>query len=429
MKNSPLLLLVSLAADVVLAWFVVRDRTSPAAISFASRVSTSVALEKNPPASLRNPGATASADARAAQRDRLSALGFSEEAVRAAIRAGLEAPRLARQRVYLAQAANATPWWQGGIVAQNFTREQVRELRGLRRAEHDELVRLFGPTGAVTAAEAEAFAFLPLEKASRLAALEHDYAALRREATEGGPGNLAPADATERIKLLGEERDRDVAALLSPEERTELELRQSVTGRNLASRFEYFDSTDAETRAIYALQKAWDDQYRPTGFSSLASQDRAARDEATKKLDADIRAALGTEPFADWQRSSGRLDFRALVDLQRRFNLPQGTFDTVVQIPTQLSAASLRVVDNPVLSVAEKKVALIKLAADTRAQVRTVLGADLGDAYLAASGRMWVDHLDRGMAYEQTPGGTSVRGIQDLPNPFAPTTVRPPPKP
>jgi len=227
-------------------------------------------------------------------------------------------------------------------------------------------------------------------------------------------------------RLLDAEHTRDLAALLSPEERFEVELRQSETGRNLSSRFEYFDATEAETRAIYALQKAWDEQFRPSTLAEMG-RDQAARGEATKKLNEDLRKALGPDRFADWQRGI-RLDHRGLIDLQRRFNLPEPTLAEAARIPVSLSVSANRLIDNVVLDAGEKKAELAKLASEARAQIRTLFGPEIGDAYLRASGQMWVDILDRGAAYTFNPGGTSVRGIPNLPSPFASTSILPPRK-
>jgi len=138
-----------------------------------------------------------------------------------------------------------------------------------------------------------------------------------------------------------------------------------------------------------------------------------------------MRNALGPDRFADWQRGN-RLDYRGLIDVQRRFNVPQPTLAEVAKIPVSLSEAANHLIDNGVLDAGEKKAGLTKLANEARTHVRTVLGAEIGDAYLRASGRMWVDILDRGAAYTFAPGGTSVRSIPDMPSPFASTSILPP---
>src|SRR6185436_13062226 len=99
---------------------------APAAVPAAAKVSAPAAAL--PSVASANEGATSLSPT--AVRDRLRTAGFSEEIVRAVVRAMIEEPRHAIVRQFYAAAAQR-PWWQG---PQNFLPEQDRQLRELTKA-------------------------------------------------------------------------------------------------------------------------------------------------------------------------------------------------------------------------------------------------------------------------------------------------------
>ena len=417
MKTSALtsvLLAVSLAANALLAWLLFHRAPEPTPSTLALNAPA------HPPSAAPAPtkattvaSARSATDSHAALRDRLLALGLPAEAVRAAIRAVIEAPRRARDRD-LRAATPPLPWWQG-LHGYRVTLEQENDLRGLRTAEREEMTRLFGRAGALTAAELEPYLFLPPDRAADLAALERDYTDLRFELAQAVPGD--PTAAADRRRILENEYTRDLAALLTPEERTALELRTSPTAQKLATRLASFDGTDAEFRAVYDLQKTFDDTFPSTGMTVVLTG-AEPRTLAETKLSEDLRAALGADRYAAWQLAQ-REDYRTLVDLQRRFVLPPATVDALTKFPLETSAASGRIAADPSLNSQQKVDALKALAQETRNQVRTTLGTNLGDAYLASGGAHWLSSLDRGGSFSFTPtGGVTTRSVTNrLPPP------------
>ncbi len=414
MKTAALtygLLALSLAANVLLGWLVF-PRTPQ-----STRITPPLAAHSPSSESAHTIAQATSAQAIASAspatlRDRLLALGFPADAVRAVVRAVIEAPRRTRDRE-LRAATPPLPWWQG-VHGYRVTPEQEAELRSLRTAEREEMTRLFGPAGALTAAELEPYLFLPAERAAQLATLERDYADLRTQLGQALPGD--PAAAAERRRVLEAEHDRDLAALLTPEERTALELRTSATAQKLATRLAYFDGTATEFRTVYDLQKTFDEKFPATGMVVVFTGNEP-RTLAEAQLHADLRTALGPNRYAAWQLAQ-REDFRALSDLQRRFSLPPAAVAAMTQLPVETSAAAGRIADDATLTPTQKIAALKTLGQDLRAQIRTTLGPTLGDAYLGSGGANWLSTLDRGGSFSFSPtGGVSSRSMLNRPAP------------
>jgi hypothetical protein len=404
MKVLPLCIVASLALNAALAWKFLQGRaaagSAPAAVTSAARP-----LPAPDPAAA-NVGSAGSNSPAAFpsdpvdQRDRLLALGFPPDVVRAAVRAAIEEPRLAKQREYYAQAAKQ-PWWRGGLVAQDITRDQQKELNALRKAERAEIARVLGPEGNLTEGDTDRYAFLDPAKAVRLATLERDYAELRRAAGEGGPVS------TERTRELKENYDRELDAFLTPEERGALAARDSSTAQNLRYRFDYFAGTEQEYQALFALQKAFDDKY--SGLRGLLTGD-AGREmgAAMQAMTKDIESTLGPDRYAAYLLAQ-RSEYRALVDLRQRFDLPAAAFDQVAKVQGEILLANEKIRADRGTPAADKLAAVAALAARARTEVRTALGPDLGEKFLAATKSSWIDQLDRGNIYgASVTGGTWV---------------------
>ncbi|MGH7957767.1 MAG: hypothetical protein ACREH8_12280 [Opitutaceae bacterium] len=69
-------------------------------------------------------------------------------------------------------------------------------------------------------------------------------------------GGVQLASDREKLRLLRAERDRDIAALLTPEEWTAYEMRTSISGNIVKSRYGDAIESEAEFQKIHALQKA-----------------------------------------------------------------------------------------------------------------------------------------------------------------------------
>lgn len=398
-------LLVSLAANLgLLAVFFWRgDPSGVAPSSPAELPPQAERVAKKPEARTGAEGASrppSSADANVTLRDRLSALGFSRDVVNAAVRRVIEEPRRARERALYAELAKA-PWWQR---RDTFTTAQDRELRALARAEREETLRVLGPGASVADEQLERYSFVDAEKAAKLVALQRDYAELRREAAEDPKAGRA--EIAERLKLLAAEHDRDLAGLLSPEERARFEERESASARNLGYRLEYFDLSDAEYRAVLAAQRDFDEKMSAASPSANNPEATRARSDAMRQMTEDVRAALGAERYAQFLQAQ-RPEYRALVELQRRFDVPPAAFQQAARVHLDISAEATRIADDSTLAREQKQALLIALAPRATEGMRAALGPALAESYLSATRNSWIDVLARGSAYSASPNGST----------------------
>lgn len=248
---------------------------------------------------------------------------------------------------------------------------------------------------------ARRFSGLPKEKAAALHRIERDYQELEQE-IHARSGNFSLPSDEEKLRLLKEEQERDIAALLTPEERSEWELRTSSTADRARSHSTRYRATEEEYRRIYALQKTFDDTFDRDPFDGAGDPDWKARQEAEKALLAGIRSIIGEERHAEAIRRQSS-DFTLAEAAVERLGLPAGAPDQVYALREPAAEASRRISADPKLTSEEKKTALVRLAAETRAKLEATLGKEASAVYLQRGGMGWLRSLDEGVPVQFDP--------------------------
>lgn len=293
-------------------------------------------------------------------------------------------------------------WWR----TQRPGYSAARELQLQNRRElSDALVAAFGEDFGLFASASDATAqldFLPPAKRDALRRITQDYDEMM--AKFSASGIQLPSDR-ERLKLLAAERDRDIAALLTPAEREAYELRTSRTAQNVRARYGDAIESEADFRKIYALQKAFDEKYAldPAG-GRIAPETIRQRAEAQRQLNDDLRAALGDAKYATLRRASDS-DLRTVDSLVSRLNLPPTTTDRVAATREAFAAESQRIGADASLPLPQRRDQIQQLAARAKTELAQQLGTEAGEAY--AQRAPWVSMLQGGMAYSTTPPANS----------------------
>lgn len=284
-------------------------------------------------------------------------------------------------------------WWRLRNTAGN------RELQLQQRRELSEaLLAAFGEDFGLSAnADSAQLAFLPAEKRDALRRITQDYEEMM--AKFGAGGVQLPSDR-ERLKLLRAERDRDIAALLTPEERAAYELRTSPTANAVRARFGDGLETEEDYRKVYALQKAFDDAFPLDASGRLSGETLRQRGEAQRQLQDDIRAALGEEKYSALRRATDP-DLRTIESLASRLNLPAATTDRVATARESLAAESQRINADASLTPQQRRAQIQELGTRGRQELARTLGPEAAEAYAQRS--PWVGMLQNGMAYSTTP--------------------------
>lgn len=356
----------------------------------------------------------------------LRAAGFPPALVRAVVDAEVErqfSPRIKE----LTRVVNETPYWKPdpGYYAGNaklfesisqIYRERSRLLRDLLGTD----AYAWGGIDPTTAQKRQ-FGNLPSAKIDLVQRINDDYAEMIGQVRAATQGITLPEDR-EKMALLEREKRADLAAILTPEELAEYEMRSSPITMRLRTAFTIMDANEAEFRAIYTIHEGYKDVLYPTSMGGITFTGVDAmekRREATRQINEQVKTALGDARFAQYQRATDT-DFQQLYRLGQRDSIPYDTLVRAYDVRGPTAEASIRIVDDRALSTDAKRTALKELAQTARTQLLSTLGPTAGPAYVENA--RWLTYLNQGQGITIMPdGGVSSRMIP-------PASVPPPKK-
>jgi hypothetical protein len=325
----------------------------------------------------------------------LRGAGFSDAEIRAILQLQLGRKVNERRRELVGTPAE-TPWWRP-VLAPNAASlvanpQGLAELRELARQNARLIDSLLGPapaTSQLSPNERMQFADLPPDKIDPLRQLLADYNELTGAITSNALGIYFPEDRA-KLKLIEEEKEKDLRALLTPEEYDTYLLRTSNTANTLRSNLQAFQPSEDEFRRIFALQYAFDQQYSTQyGIDADLLRQRA---QAQAELNARIKAELSPERAADYERATDG-NYRQAAALVARLELPPATATQLWQLQrdTQQQMNALR--SNPALTPDARNRALGALQDQVTAQASALLGGQRGLEAYRTNGGQWIQGM------------------------------------
>ena len=392
MKLTTLLLAVSLVANVALVGVLYFSRFSTPVAASGSAGESSAKNSAGADHSAKSDAlraALASGDITA-----LEAAGLSPEVARQLALGRAFAHFAAAMRNGSGKSADGK-WWQKPDPSR-LTREQRDQLAQARREMSDALIAATGSDlmSGNNLSEAN-LSFLAEAKRDALRRILSDYQDMMDQ--YGSAGGISLASDREKMKLLREERDRDIAAALSPEEFADYQMRTSATADLLRSRYGNAITSEDEFKQLYALQKTFDDKFPVENLASRVTPDgMKARSDAALQLQNDMRAAVGDDAYAALSRASDS-DLRSVDALVARLNLAPDTTDRVAAERDSYAAESQRIMADTATPFPERRAQLQQLATQAKSDLTATLGAEAADAYAQRS--PWVSMLQNGIGY------------------------------
>lgn len=394
MKPTSLLLLASLSANVALIALVAIRPAAPTAAPQSAP--TAAGQPRAKPAAGEDALRAALASG---SRQELEAAGLSPELARE-LSLGRTFSRAVARLQAEKSAASDERWWRMDTKGPQFREAQLVRQREL----NDVLAAVFGPDAGLFVAlgSTDKNAFLPPAKREALRRIMQDYDEMMAKFSAGG---VQLASDQEKLKLLRAERDRDIAALLTPEERLAFEMRTSSSAAVVRARYGDGIQNEEDYRKIYALQKAFDEKFPMETLKSRTNPEgMKAFTEAQRQLQEDIRSALGDTAYANLRRATDG-DLRTVDALAARLNLPAGTGDRIATARENFAAESQRINADNSVPFPQRRAQIQEVAARARAEVQQVLGTEAAEAYLQRS--PWMSMLQGGIAFSTTPQANS----------------------
>jgi hypothetical protein len=296
-------------------------------------------------------------------------------------------------------------WWGKFDKKRALRAELAAQLRALNEEKNGLLQRLIGPltgaelasleTGAASVREQNTFAFLPEAKQSAVHELVSRYQALR-ERRETEWAGLTTDEREAKEKELRDARVRELAALLTPEELREFDLRHSRTADTLREQYGKANLSEAEFRQMYLLR------------ADFEAQVPEPKPEDWKRLEADLTAALGPDRFADVQRQNDAL-WQAMQAMAGDRNLSAGTMEQAYAIEQEYSAKLVQAVGRMFADPQQDPQPLRDIASEMERRLAATLGPETASQLdrLGVLPRLVVQDDGRRRNYTLTPGGFS----------------------
>ena len=395
MKALPVLLVASLLANAAFVTVTVRHSSSASssptsAVSASSRPTAGTASAS--PTGLPSAETLAKFDNTdlPAYIVALRTAGLPPHLVRALVNAELNERFKAREEALKTKRKPANYWEPDDYYENNQDTLENRLARiDLRREKDDLRKRLLGEDPP----RADDTNPIPVAKRESIRRISEDYDAMIQQINMESRDNPLTSDR-EKLTFLRAEKEKEIRALLTPEEYAAHELRTSDTSRQLRWQLGAFKPSEEEFLRIHALMRA-DPELSRNPDNSYGEEDWQRRRDAEKKLRENLRAELGPERYKDYERAKD-YSYQQLTQLNRRLNLPAAVINEIYDQKTTVPEAAIAIAKDPSRDLAAKRAAITQLVADTRLKVTDSLGAEAGEAYLKRGNIHWLTNLEKG---------------------------------
>jgi hypothetical protein len=327
----------------------------------------------------------------------LRAAGLSEDDAKAVVRARIE-QRFEARWIAIYGAMQNMPYWKSER-SMFLDPERRNALRQIQREQEAMMLEVLGETGK------EAFRFsvsvgssaladaksipLPEQKQQVLSRILRDYMDMSSDVyIESGLGALMPWDR-EKLAYLETEKRRDIAAALTPEELETYDLHASNTAQNLRRQLSGFDATEAEFRALYAIES----DYKPTTQAEFFGTGINPSPGSSDERRARIKAALGETRYADYERVTDQ-GFQRAREITARLNLPAENATSAYQLGRDMQRRADELRAATTMSGDERKAAMASLAQEANARLEALLTPDGAKVYKSGGNSSWLRAIE-----------------------------------
>jgi hypothetical protein len=355
----------------------------------------------------------------------LRAAGFPNSIVRSIIDAEIAA-RFAPQIKELTREMHETPYWKPDPSLYSGSTQRFEAISKILRERTQLLRSLLGQdafaSGSAdpTAAQRRQYGSINPAKIDLVQRINDDYAEMTGQIRASMQGITLPEDR-EKLALLEREKRADLAALLTPTELADYEMRTSPVTSRLRTPLGIMNASEAEFRAIFEIQQPYANVLNPVAPGRNAESVRE-RNEATKAINAQIKAALGDERFAQYERATNS-EFQQLHRLAAGAGVSHDAIARAFDQRAPAAAASSAIANDRTLDATAKRQALQTLAQTTRTAILSTLGPVAGPAYVENA--RWLTHIEQGGSVSITPEGNTIyQSMRPSPPPAATTPPR-----
>lgn len=286
-------------------------------------------------------------------------------------------------------------YWEGTRSSGPEDMALRAELRNLGREQRDRINALAGTEESFIDPQyiayfRQRYGDLPAAKIEAIQSIEIDYSDLMNQVRTASQGLLLAEDR-EALALLEQERRKDYMAILTPAEFEEFELRASNTASQLRRNLDTMQPTEEEFRTIFRLQQPFDEKYLSSSTPRGPSY-TAERQAAERELVAAVKAALGPERGAEYEKSRDYNYVHAHM-VAKNLGLPKDTGDRLWNVQKDALQQFNRLGTDSTLSAVEKARRQQEYVQSVRAAIAAEVGAENLPTYEQGGGG-WLRSLE-----------------------------------
>jgi len=331
---------------------------------------------------------------------RLREIGCPEQTIRDIIIADLDKLFAPRAQALKSRRAEVKYWHpEEEELANNIDhRELTRQERSLEKEKRLAMQELLGVDLVRERLKQQGrddyyerrLSFLPEEKRGSLRQVLEDFDEreqdiLRKEEE----GELLSAAEQAALKRLREEREAQVAGVLSPEEAQQYQLWLSPTANAVRQSVYGMDASEEEFLKIYNLRHSFEQAWGAVDAELLGDDRRVQYEQSKAALESQLRFQLGEQRYWDLKRGEDP-EFHHLNSVVSRYKLPRQKAVDVYELKRSIQAMRDAVRNDPRLAQEQKQRAIEEMNAETERTARTLLGDKAFSSYLRRSPVEWL---------------------------------------
>jgi hypothetical protein len=233
--------------------------------------------------------------------------------------------------------------------------------------------------------------FLSTDKLA-LVRMIHDRADLEetalRDKALASSDSLSPADKA-KLRKIQLDRERQVKALLSPDEIERYELWYSPAAFRTRDALAPLNPSEEEFKSVYALQRQFDENWSGVDTENLPSGMESDYAQAAAALQEQVREKLGADRFQQFQQAQDN-DFRQLRVAAAQFGLSPETISDVLGFKNIVVEQRQRVASQNQLAPAQRDLVLQAISDETEKAVIEVMGPKAYRAYIKGGAGKWI---------------------------------------
>ena len=326
----------------------------------------------------------------------LRAIGCPEETIRDIITADVNKLYDAKRKELAGPKKKFEFWKPGMMMGAPADPERTEKERALNKEKRLLLTDLLGSApedkpdllAGVSSQLDAMFDFLPTDKRTKVMEVMQDMQTKLQKVMKNG------APDPEDMRKLMKDSEAAIAAVLTPEELLDYNLRFSMTATMMRMNLAGFEPTETEFLDLYKKKKAYDDEFGGAFGAplNLKGEEQEKQKAAEKALDEAVKAQLGQTRYDDYKRAQDYA-FQAMFRAADREGLGKDAAVKAFDMKKAAEDQAKQLRDDQTLSADQRTAALRAIRDETERSVKGVFGEKGYATYERNNGTLWLKGL------------------------------------